>query len=107
MNLPFSEARDRLQNRIKQDNIELKTLDRECLETKRMVETYNTNIKEIDADLRGGGQTQGQDEQKYEILYQKEKEINEFTEQFEKEKVDHEKNIKENQEIIAQLLEHM
>lgn len=80
MNLPFSEARDRLQNRIKQDNIELKTLDKEFIDTKRMVDTYNTNIKEIDTDLRGGGTNQGQEEQKYEILYQKEKEINEFTE---------------------------
>lgn len=59
MNLPFSEARDRLQNRIKQDNIELKTLDKEYIETKRMVDTYNTNIKEIENDLRGGGQSQG------------------------------------------------
>lgn len=59
MNLPFSEARDRLQNRIKQDNIELKTLDKEFIDTKRMVDTYNTNIKEIDTDLRGGGTNQG------------------------------------------------
>lgn len=39
--------------------------------------------------------TQGNEEQKYEILYQKEKEINSFTEQFEQEKVTYEKEIKE------------
>lgn len=51
--------------------------------------------------------TQGNEEQKYEILYQKEKEINSFTEQFEQEKVTYEKEIKELQYHNAALLEHM
>jgi hypothetical protein len=46
---------------------------------KKMVDTYHTNIKEIDQDLREKN-TQSGEEQKYEILYQKEKEINSFTE---------------------------
>jgi len=47
------------------------------------------------------------EEQKYEILYQKEKEINDFTEKFEQEKVEYEKEIKDDQFMIASLLEHM
>ena len=50
-----------------------------------MVETYQQNMRELDNDLRGNS-TAGNEEQKYEILYQKEKEINEFTEKFEVEK---------------------
>lgn len=96
MNLPFGEARERLQNRIKQDNAELKQMEKEMFDTKRMVDNYAANIKEIDNDLREKGNGGG-DEQKYEILYQKEKEINEFTEQFEKEKVEYEKEIQESQ----------
>ena len=84
MNLPLPEARARLQNRMKQDNAEIKQMEKEFLDLKKMVETYQQNIREIDQDLKenktGGGEEQ---EQKYEILYQKEKEINAFTEQFE------------------------
>lgn len=76
------------------------------LDTKRMVDNYANNIKEIDNDLKDGGKGGG-DEQKYEILYMKEKEINEFTEQFEKEKVEYEKEISESQQLISNLLEHM
>lgn len=83
MNLPLPEARERLQNRIKQDNTELKQMDKDLLEMKKMVDQYQQNIKEIDNDLKEKSGAGGQgDEQKYEILYQKEKEINEFTEKF-------------------------
>lgn len=106
MNLPLPEARERLQNRIKQDNAEIKQMDKEVLEMKKIIDTYHQNIKEIDQDLREKN-TQSGEEQKYEILYQKEKEINSFTEQFEVEKTQYEKEIKEHQTIIAALLEHM
>ena len=94
MNLPLPEAREILQNRIKQDNAEIKQMDKEIIEMKKMVDTYHTNIKEIDQDLREKNSQSGE-EQKYEILYQKEKEINSFTEQFEVEKTQYEKEIKE------------
>jgi len=101
LNLPLPEARERLQNRIKQDNAELKQMDKEHFEMKKMVDTYQTNIKEIDQDLREKNTSSGDNEQKYEILYQKEKEINDFTEKFEQEKVEYEKEIKDNQFHIA------
>jgi len=81
-------------------------MDKEILDMKKMVDNYQQNIKEIDQDLKEKN-TQSGEEQKYEILYQKEKEINAFTEQFEQEKVQYEKEIKEHQELIAKLLEHM
>jgi hypothetical protein len=58
-----------------------------------MVDTYKQNIKEIEQDLKEKN-TSGE-EQKYEILYQKEKEINEFTEKFEIEKAQYDKEIKD------------
>ncbi len=45
--------------------------------------------------------------QKYEILYQKEKEINDFTEKYEKERAQYESQIKDTQNVIKVLLEHM
>jgi hypothetical protein len=40
MNLPLPEARERLQNRIKQDNAEIKQLEKESNEMRKMVDTY-------------------------------------------------------------------
>lgn len=94
MNLPLPEARERLQNRIKEDNVILKQMDKELLDVSKTVEQYKQNIKEIDNDIRNGGNQPGE-EQKFEILYQKEKEINEFTEKFELEKSEYEREIKE------------
>jgi hypothetical protein len=68
-------------------------LEKEQLEINKIVDTYKQNIKEIEQDLKEKN-TSGE-EQKYEILYQKEKEINDFTEKFEQEKVEYEKEIKE------------
>ena len=93
LNLPPQEARERLQNRIKKDNAELKQLEKEQLDMAKILDTYKQNIKEIDQDLKEKN-TSGE-EQKYEILYQKEKEINEFTEKFEQEKVEYEREIKD------------
>jgi len=58
-------------------------MDKEVLEMRKMVETYRTNIHEIGNDLKENSSGNQGDEQKYEILYQKEKEINEFQEKFE------------------------
>lgn len=66
MNLPFGEARDRLQSRIKQDSVELKQMEKELLEAKRIVDTYQQNIKEIDNDMKGNGNAGNE---KYEILF--------------------------------------
>ena len=43
----------------------------------------NRNIKEIDLDLMGKSKEGENEMQKYEILYKKEKEINEFMEKYE------------------------
>lgn len=75
------------------------------MDVQKTVDTYKQNIKEIEQDLKE--KNTSNEEQKYEILYQKEKEINEFTEKFEIEKVEYEKEIKDSQHLIAQLLEHM
>jgi hypothetical protein len=40
MNLPFPEARERLMNRIKNDNADLKMQDKEIADMRKIVETY-------------------------------------------------------------------
>lgn len=48
MNLPFPEARERLLNRIKQDNAEIKQAEKDISEIRMIIETYQRNIKEIE-----------------------------------------------------------
>jgi intraflagellar transport protein 74 len=105
LNLPFPEARERLMNRIKYENGEIKQLDKELTEARKMIDTYNRNIKEIEADLKD--KKDGDDMQKYEILYQKEKQINDFMTSFEEEKAEYEVDISKKQKIIQGLLNHM
>lgn len=107
MNLPFPEARERLMNRIKQDNAEIKQQEKEIADVRRMIETYQRNIKDIDNDLKDKKKDGGEDMQKYEILYKKEKEINEYMEKFELEQQGYLKQIKEAQTTIEALLVHM
>jgi intraflagellar transport protein 74 len=92
MNLPFPEARERLLNRIKQDNAEIKQAEKDVNDKRTTIETYQKNIKEIEQDLKEKKSDEN-DAQKYEILYQKEKEINDFMEKFEDEKVTYESQI--------------
>lgn len=70
---------------------------------RKTIDTYQRNIKEIETDLREK-KTGGEEMQKYEILYQKEKEINDFVVKFEEEKVEYEKQISDNQVAITTLL---
>jgi intraflagellar transport protein 74 len=48
MNLPFPEARERLLNRIKQDNAEIKQSEKDVNDIRKIIETYQKNIREID-----------------------------------------------------------
>ena len=48
MNLPFPEARERLLNRIKQDNAEIKQSEKDVNDIRKIIETYQKNIKEIE-----------------------------------------------------------
>ena len=95
-------------NRIKQDNGEIKQQDKEISDLRKMIDTYNRNIKEIESDLRDKPKDGGNDDnQKYEILYKKEKEINDFTEKYEAEKQQLQTKMTNTQETITALLEHM
>jgi len=93
-------------NRIKQDNAEIKQQEKELTETRKVIDTYQRNIKEIEGDLKDK-KKEGDDMQKYEVLYQKEKEINDFCGNFDDEKANYEKQISDSQKLIQNLLMHM
>lgn len=53
MNLPFPEARERLMNRIKEDNAEIKMQEKEITDCRKMVDTYGKSVRDIENDLAG------------------------------------------------------
>ena len=55
-------------NRIKQDNAEIKQSDKDCGDIRKIIDTYQRNIKEIEQDLHEKKSDENES-QKYEILY--------------------------------------
>ena len=95
--MPFPEARERLMNRIKQDNAEIKQQENEIGEIRKMNEQYQRNIKDISNELAGvKSADSAQEDQKFEILHQKEREIQEFSAKFDSEKAKYEREIADN-----------
>lgn len=80
--------------------------DKEIADMRKTNEQYQRNIKEIENDMTSG-KKESDEQQKYEILYQKEKEINEFITKFEQEKTECEESIRDSQRVIQAVLEHM
>lgn len=105
-NLPFAEARERLLNRIKQDNAEILQSEKKVTDLSKTVEQYKRNIKEIESDLAEKKSDQNE-AQKYEILAQKDKEITEFMENFDDMQKKDVEQIGILERTIAHLLEHM
>jgi intraflagellar transport protein 74 len=52
LNLPFAEARERLLNRINQDNAEIKQVEKDVGDIRKIIDTYQRNIQEIQSDLQ-------------------------------------------------------
>jgi hypothetical protein len=76
-------------NRIKQDNGEIKQQEKDISDLRKMIDNYNRNIRDIDNELsdkpkESGGAMTGKEQ--FEVLYSKEKQINEFAEKYEAEK---------------------
>ena len=96
--------------RIKQDNAEIKQQDKEISELRKMMDSYNRNIKDIENELRDGPKGTGagmSGKEQFEVLYSKEKQINEFAEKYEVDKQKLQTQMTNTQETITALLEHM
>lgn len=106
LNLPFAEARERLLNRIKEDNAEIKQCEREISDLKKLIENYQRNVKDIENDLQSK-KDGGEKENQFEVLLKKEREIDTFMDSFEQDKVQYEEQIKKSQDTVSKLLEHM
>lgn len=105
-NLPFPEARERLIARIKQDNTQYLTYEKQIVDMKKLIENYEKNIKEIDQELEESGST-GESDDKYAILHKKDQEMMEYMDGFEENRDKEMKQVQELEDTIPKILEHM
>ena len=110
LNLPFGEARERLVNKTKEDQVEIKQLESRTIELKKIVDQYNKQARDIEKDLEHK-KTDSADMQKYEILHEKDQQMTQFIDSFEiiKQKEDEEVHELENRiaNILEQISKHM
>lgn len=105
-NLSIPEARDRILARMKEDNTTIATTEKRSREVKKNIEMCEKRLRELEASLLDK-KTEEEDKKKYEILYQKDKEMDEFINSFDKMR---EKDVDEMatlQERITELLEQV
>jgi len=79
--LSFPEARDRLLARIKDDNNFIQTTDKRTKEVRKNIDNYEKKLRELDNENEDK-KNKEEEKKKYEILYQKDKEMSEFIDSY-------------------------
>mmetsp|Transcript_105919 Transcript_105919/g.210561 ORF Transcript_105919/g.210561 Transcript_105919/m.210561 type:complete len:626 (-) Transcript_105919:259-2136(-) len=104
MSIP--EQRDLLLAKVKNDNAEIVAAEKSNSELKLEVEKLRAAIREVTADALEKKE-EGSDQQKYEILFTKDKEMTQFIDSFNDIKSEEEKKLKEKQDSIVHLLQNI
>lgn len=83
MNLPFNEARDRLLNKAKEDQQEIKQLEQKSNEIRKIVDAQNKQLKEIESNIEER-KTEYVNPAKMEAIINQEKVMDQYIENFDK-----------------------
>jgi len=102
--LSIPEQRDMLLAKVKADNQEIVTSEKQIQEIKLDIEKYKKLLSEMQTDIEEK-KGESNDQQKYEILFTKDQEMSAFIEDFDQAKAGEQERIKERQQSICQLLE--
>eukprot|EP00744_Colponema_vietnamica_P003871 GILI01005866.1.p1 GENE.GILI01005866.1~~GILI01005866.1.p1 ORF type:complete len:633 (-),score=211.40 GILI01005866.1:70-1920(-) len=101
-----AEQRDQLLFKVKEDNAEIGRIEARSSEVKAMIENYKREIREKANDLEER-KTDSGDQQKYELLYQKDQEMTAFIDSYEGLRREEVQLKTELEQSIVGLLEHM
>jgi intraflagellar transport protein 74 len=103
--LSVPEVREKLLQKVKEDNALIATLDRQMEELQKQISKYRDQIQQYDLDL---DEAKGeQSEKKVQELLQKDKEMQDFIDAFEETKATELEQNKKTQNTIVALLEHV
>lgn len=106
LNLPFPEAREKLLSKAKEDQGQLKTAEQRTQEIRKLIESYQKQIKEIESELEEN-KAETVDKKKYEILQERDKEYTDFIENFETIKNQELEQVTQLEKKVSDLLEMM
>ena len=106
MNLPFPEARERLLNKAKDDQAQMKGAEQRVADIKKLVDSYQKQIKEIESELEEN-KAESVDKKKLEILKERDKEYSDFIDNFETIKNQEMEQVTQLEKKIADFLEMM
>jgi len=98
------EQRELLLSKVKTDNAEIVACEKRISEMKLEKERLRTQIKEVASDAQERRE-EGGDQQKYEILFAKDKEMTQFIDSFEENQREEAHKNKEKQDAIVRVLE--
>ena len=79
--LSIPEARDRILARMKEDNQTITQMEKMIKDSKKNIDVYEKRLRELDVALEDK-KTEEEDKKKYELLYKRDKEMDEFLNSF-------------------------
>jgi len=100
------EQREILLSRVKTDNAEIVAAEKRNSELKLEKERLRTQTKDVISDAQDR-KDEGNDQQKYEILFAKDQEMTQFIDSFAEHKTDEETKMNEKQTSVVRLLENI
>lgn len=105
--LSVPEQRELLLGRVKSDNQEITSTERANDDMKMEIERLKAQLREVQADASNDKKEEGSEQQKYEILFSKDKEMTAFIDSFHDTKAEEEAKLKDKQETIQRILQNI
>lgn len=105
LNLPLDELKEKFVTKIKTESDNVKELEDRAKDLKRMIDSYSKQL--IDMENQAKNKDFKSESEKYELLMNKDKEIDEFFERFDSDKRKEESEIESLQNKIEQTLEEL
>ncbi|KRX09335.1 hypothetical protein PPERSA_09219 [Pseudocohnilembus persalinus] len=103
-NLPFDQARDRLLNRIKEDNQYITNTEKRIREIRKGIDNYEKRLREL-SNESNSQQNSEEQKKKYEAIFEKDKEFTQFFDSYDQLRNKELENLGNIQGNIVNLLE--
>ncbi|KAF7651661.1 hypothetical protein LDENG_00107360 [Lucifuga dentata] len=97
------EEREKLFRKVKEDNQEIASMERQLVETRDRTNQIAEEIRQLERDTE---EAHGESQQKYKELKRKEEDIKRFLQSFDESRTQEEEKLQQVQEMIVSLLEH-
>merc|ERR1712150_129296 len=106
-NMSVLELRERLLNKLKEDKEKMKEYDDRSRDLRRAVDNIDKKLREYDDEILGNNQLREDDKKKYEAMYEKDKEMNDFLNNFDSNRTKAREKMGQIQEQIVTTLENV